>query len=304
MVKCMKHHKVSVVIPVYNRDESLRRAVESVQGQSIDVHEIIIVDDCSTIELSRVVAELEDPRIRYLKLKRNRGAGYARNLGVRIATGDLIAFLDSDDIWYPEKLEQQILELDTSGAAVVYCPVDTENMDGRVVMTAVYKGYIEEALLRDGNVVVGGFSSVLIRRDAFCSVGGIRTSLRARQDYELHLRLAMAGWCYSHTDRPGLFFKTVGGNRITSNHYSRILGLLEVYRLFGAKFLEHRSQHGILNLYEVQRHLICLGKVRFAKVIYRRMLKSFVEVRIVNVGLMVVMLKGLVLLLKPSKFIE
>lgn len=293
-------HSISVVIPVFNRDESLVRAIKSVQAQRVDICEIIIIDDCSTVDLLGTLARFEDERIRYYKLKRNRGAGYARNVGVRIARGDLIAFLDSDDVWYPDKLKQQVRELDVSGADVVYCPVDTETRSGRFVMPAAHNGNIEDALLLSGNVVVGGFSSVVVTRQAFCSVGGIRSSLRARQDYELHLRLSIAGYRYSHTDNPGMFFKTIGGNRITSNHYYRILGLLEVYRLFRERFLQCRSPQIIYNFYEVQRHLLCLRKVRYARVVYLRMIKSILELKLVNLSLFYVMLKGLAALMMPA----
>lgn len=98
----MSHPSISVVIPTYNRAHLVTRAIRSAQSETSEGDEIIVVDDGSTDATSEVVAELGDKKIRYLR-QDNRGAGAARNLGVEAATGDLIAFLDSDDVWLPGK---------------------------------------------------------------------------------------------------------------------------------------------------------------------------------------------------------
>ena len=98
---------VSVVIPTYNRTESLRRAAASVLAQTYANLELIIVDDASDVPGAQAVAEaLDDPRVRFVRREVNGGAGAARNTGVEAAKGDLIAFHDSDDEWLLDKLER------------------------------------------------------------------------------------------------------------------------------------------------------------------------------------------------------
>lgn len=99
---------VSVIIPTYNRADTLKRSIESVLNQSYQDFEIIVVDDNSTDNTGRVVMEFADSRIRYLKNDRKMGANGSRNVGIQNAKGDYIAFQDSDDAWRNDKLEKQM----------------------------------------------------------------------------------------------------------------------------------------------------------------------------------------------------
>ena len=97
---------VTAIIPTFNRAATLDRALASVFGQTRVPDEVIVVDDASTDETESVVRRF--PEVLYLRLQRNSGAAHARNEGVRRARGDLIAFLDSDDVWLPHKSERQL----------------------------------------------------------------------------------------------------------------------------------------------------------------------------------------------------
>lgn len=99
---------VGVVLPTYNRAPLLGRALRSVLGQSFDDFEVLVIDDGSTDETAGIVAAFGDPRIRYVQLARNTGAGAARNVGIRMSRGKFPAFQDSDDEWVPSKLARQM----------------------------------------------------------------------------------------------------------------------------------------------------------------------------------------------------
>lgn len=99
---------VSIIMPSYNTARFLTETVRSVLAQTYQNWELIIVDDCSTDDTDAVAAEFPDPRIRFLKNEKNSGAAVSRNYALREAKGRWIAFLDSDDLWKPEKLERQI----------------------------------------------------------------------------------------------------------------------------------------------------------------------------------------------------
>ena len=100
---------VSIIMPSYNTAQYIAESIRSVQAQTYETWELIIVDDCSTDNSDEIVAPfLSDQRIRYLKNSANSGAAISRNYALREAKGRYIAFLDSDDLWLPEKLERQI----------------------------------------------------------------------------------------------------------------------------------------------------------------------------------------------------
>ena len=110
---------VSVVLPTYNRAGTLARAVRSVLGQTYRNIELIVVDDGSNDETANVIESFDDPRLKYIPFAVNRGASAARNEGLRAATGEFIAFQDSDDEWLNEKLETQIAAARSAGSDAV-----------------------------------------------------------------------------------------------------------------------------------------------------------------------------------------
>ena len=99
---------VSVIMPTYNCERFIRESIDSVLAQTYINWELLIVDDCSTDETESVVRSFSDPRIRYMRNEQNMGAALTRNRALKEAKGRYIAFLDSDDLWLPEKLERQI----------------------------------------------------------------------------------------------------------------------------------------------------------------------------------------------------
>jgi glycosyltransferase involved in cell wall biosynthesis len=123
---------VSVVIPTYNRAHCIRDAIESALHQSAPPHEILVIDDGSTDDTESIVEAIGSPLVRYVR-KPNAGVSSARNLGIEMATGHWIAFLDSDDTWRPTKLELQLRCLAATGSAVCFTGAvseDGERQDG------------------------------------------------------------------------------------------------------------------------------------------------------------------------------
>ena len=96
---------VSIIVPTYNRENVIERALRSILRQTYSAYEVIVVDDGSTDGTESVVTGLQDARIRYIALQENQGVAHARNVGIQEAKYDYVAFLDSDDEWLPNKLE-------------------------------------------------------------------------------------------------------------------------------------------------------------------------------------------------------
>lgn len=123
---------VSVIMPSYNTGDFIDKSIESVISQTYNNWELIIVDDCSTDKTDDVVSfYLKDTRIKYLKNDRNRGAAYSRNRALREAQGRYIAFLDSDDLWHPCKLECQLNFMEKHGYHFSYTDYSEINMQGQ-----------------------------------------------------------------------------------------------------------------------------------------------------------------------------
>ena len=133
---------VSIIMPSYNTARFISETIESVLAQTYTNWELIIVDDCSTDNTDEVVAAFSDERIRYLKNEKNSGAAVSRNYALREARGRWIAFLDSDDLWHPEKLEKQIIFMesgDYSFSYTDYIQIDEESKSLGVYVTGPNK---------------------------------------------------------------------------------------------------------------------------------------------------------------------
>lgn len=126
--------KCSVIIPVYNCDRFIAETVESVQRQTIQELEIIIIDDCSTdnsLEIIKKIAE-HDERIKIFQNEINSGVAQTRNKGIELSSGAYITLLDGDDVWLPDKLEKQLNYLASKGGSISYCSygfIDNEGHD-------------------------------------------------------------------------------------------------------------------------------------------------------------------------------
>ncbi len=183
---------VSVVIPTYNRETTLKRAVGSVLAQTFPDLELLVIDDGSTDDTASLMRKIADPRVRYMPQDVNRGVAAARNVGLREVRGDFIAFLDSDDEWMPEKLERQLdlFERLPEKVGLVYAGVEavTENGNRTRQMPSDRGDVYRKLLLR--NIITGGGSTAVIRRNVVATVGFFDESLPAIEDYEYWLRLS------------------------------------------------------------------------------------------------------------------
>lgn len=126
----MENDLISVVIPAYNRETTIRDCIDSVLAQTYKNIEVIVVDDCSSDKTADIVDSYNDSRVRKcIKLEENHGACYARNKGAFSAEGKYIAFQDSDDTWFPQKLEKQMAYLLKGNYDFVFCGMERVYVD-------------------------------------------------------------------------------------------------------------------------------------------------------------------------------
>jgi glycosyltransferase involved in cell wall biosynthesis len=188
---------VSIILPTFNRLELLRSTIESVVSQSFQDWELIICDDGSEQPTRDYLASLQsDPRINVLFLERSGRPGIARNAGLRVARGKLIAFQDSDDLWRPDKLRIQIDSLNDKPQCrwgfTRFALVDRDLVPTPwTVETGGWPaigGWVLEDLLRVRMVIA--LPSVIVEAEALRELGGFDESLESCEDFDLWLRLA------------------------------------------------------------------------------------------------------------------
>lgn len=112
---------VSVVMPAFNKEKYIVKAIKSVLNQTYQDIELIIIDDCSTDKTVERISEISDERMRVICLSENHGACYARNMGIEKANGEYIAFQDADNFWYPEKIVRSLDTLKEQNTDCVFC---------------------------------------------------------------------------------------------------------------------------------------------------------------------------------------
>ncbi len=232
---------VSVVLPTYNRAPLLGRAIRSVLGQSYTNFELLVIDDGSTDETSNVVAGFRDRRIRYISLPHNTGAGAARNVGIRMATGKFLAFQDSDDEWLPSKLAKQMsaFERGSGRLGIVYSDMHRIHGDGtatyfaapsvtsdRLINTAVW-------FYQVGNL---GVQSSVIKREYLDAAGHFNENLPALEDLEMFIRLSRR--CEFHLIQEPLvrYYDTQG---ISKDRYAGWLSRKLILKLYYKEILTH-----------------------------------------------------------------
>jgi glycosyltransferase involved in cell wall biosynthesis len=194
--KKRKKTLVSVIVPCYNCEKTIARALDSVLNQTLKSIEILVCDDASTDSTKNIVQKYleKDKRIKLLKLYENQGAGAARNLGLVSAIGDYIAFLDSDDEWLPNKLELQLkcLNRSNSSAKVCFCGAviirNKNNLDVKKYIP--YKSWEVDTFKK---FILGKISfltpTIMFDRNCIKKIGLMVPQMKRNQDVEFLLRL-------------------------------------------------------------------------------------------------------------------
>lgn len=183
-------HKVSVIIPTFNRPRKVVRAVTSVLNQSLKDFEIIVVDDSSTDNTNQALSKYM-ASIRYIRHPVNRGVSAARNIGIKSSVAPWIAFLDSDDYWLSEKLYDQMEFIDRNPGNVACQTEEIWIRKGRRVNPKrKHKKPSGDIFKQSLKLCLVSPSSVILKRSLFEEVGLFDETLPAAEDYDLWLRIS------------------------------------------------------------------------------------------------------------------
>lgn len=253
---------MSVIIPSYNCARFLGRALQSVLDQTYSDYEVIVADDGSTDDTREVVMR-SGPRIRYM-YQRNRGLSAARNFALGAATGELIAYLDADDAWYPTKLEKQVAFLDANPqCGFVHSDVDVMDDRDQIVRRnfnketgrPVPRGKSIHVLLECCHVQI---PTVLIRHDIVRKVGYFDERLIGVQDFLQWILAAMEGAEIGYIDESLAIYRWTPGS-ISSNAKRNTADLVRMFNIL----LEEKdigSRWGPEALQIVRNRLYSLGR--------------------------------------------
>ena len=247
---------VSVVIPAFNREKTIVRAIHSVLNQTYPLVEVIIVDDCSSDCTQETILNsfANDSRVIYYKLNKNSGACVARNVGVKLSKGKFVAFLDSDDSFIPDKIEKQVNLLKKTNSLL--CATDftyiQSNGEEKYVKSFTGKETIYENLLYCNFITTG---TLLGYKDCFVDIP-FDESLPRYQDWDLVLRLCKKySFCFlnestllqyyqpisitasTNNDKTfvalmTIYGKNIDGYKLNSKAYSQIHWLIGLHSLF------------------------------------------------------------------------
>jgi glycosyltransferase involved in cell wall biosynthesis len=264
--------KVSVILPTFNRSRSLGPAIMSVLTQSERDMELIVVDDASSEDIEGLVRHIGDSRIKFIRRETNGGAAAARNTGLAAATGEYIAFQDSDDLWLPNKLANQLACFATlpanvgavTGAKILYGRDDNFNYGrGKVSYTPSLESRIsleEDQLgrtLEDNRLSV---QSSLFKRDRCPAGDWFDPCARANEDWDFAVRLVQQTLIYE--DSAPVLLGFVSEDGISTNWRKQIIGVIRILKKNSAVLARYRRQESAL-LREVGRILFKTGKPRW-----------------------------------------
>lgn len=235
---------ISVIIPMYNRKFTIKRAMNSVLSQVPNKKEfqieLIVVDDCSTDNSVEVAREIKDERVKIVKLDKNSGANVARNYGINLANGEIIAFNDSDDEWLPEKLSKQLEVLQEKNIDFLCCNMETNIYSGKMTMlTPRPSGFVPIEELLGKNYIVST-QNLIGKADMFKS-NQFSHEISRFQDWELILRLLIKGYRLYFMEEV-LVRQYIQPNSLSKNLKNGVLSLRYMLEEFKEEYAQHPLQ--------------------------------------------------------------
>ena len=237
---------VSVIMPIYNAEKYLSDTLNSIFSQDYKDIEIVLVDDCSKDNSANIIMEYqkEHPQIVYYLQEKNMGAGAARNKALELAKGQYVAFLDSDDIWLPDKINRQIELMKKTDSPFSYTAIEMMDEKGETIKgkrkikeTCNYKYLLHNTIIAT--------SSVVIDRTV---LGDFRMPLRrGGQDYATWLMLLRGGAVARGINETLVRYRVASGS-LSSNKFKSIKQVWEI-----------QTQDEKINKFSAFFHVMCFG---------------------------------------------
>ncbi len=234
---------ISVIITTYKRPELLKRALKSVTSQTLNPSEIIVIEDFSDNGKDKWANEKQSEII-YTQNEKNLGLAGSRNVGIHRAKSDWITFLDDDDQWLPERLEEQVQcyknlkPEEKEKLACIQCGVKKIDVAGKVVGIQLPKnnGNLKESIIKYGASTPS--SSFLFKKEALLKVGGFDENLISGIDHDIWMKLAVAGYKTKALKKPLVIIHQEPIETMMSNTEKRIKGITQYVEKWTPTFAE------------------------------------------------------------------
>lgn len=255
---------ISVVIPSFNREHTLKKAVASVLAQTHTNLECLVVDDHARVPVQETLASFRDERLRVIRHETNMGVGAARNTGAKAAHGAYLAFLDDDDVWLPSKLEKQVKEQRTKDDVAIL--TDFSLAGDQVFYRRKNSKQNPAWLIVTGGALLMG-STMFLNRDLYKDVGDFNPELRRAEDWDWLLRFHKRGhqafilpeslvvYAGAHRSSPGVEQENI--QKIQKLHAVDFRGKDDLSHAFQAAmewkqaridFAEHKATQGAMRM--------------------------------------------------------
>ena len=287
---------VSIVIPTYNHAPMLQRALATVVEQTHQNWNAIVVNNFSTDNTLEVVAAFNDPRIQCVNFRNNGVIGASRNEGIALATGKYVAFLDSDDTWFPTKLEQCVEILESGSDLVCHAEywID-ESGKSRLVAYGPSEAATHHNLIYKGNRI--STSATVVRTALLIEVNGfdVAPELISTEDYDLWIRLAAKSDKFAFISEPlGEYHRH--DNNVSANiekHLTAELALLEKHFSANTRFenmIARRRRKALAyygagrSLHRTRKHFLALQKYSRSLIIWPISLRLYAAVMLSLMG--------------------
>lgn len=272
----MKNPLVSVVIPTYNREKTIVRAINSVLNQTYTNLELIVVDDNSKDNTESVIQEyITDKRLKYIKLTKNVGGGGARNKGITEAKGEFVAFQDSDDEWMLDKLEKQMAVFQNRpDVDVIFCQMKRILGDSTIIYpkknptnnTNLYTSFLKENYI--------GTPTAIIKKEKLVANKGFDENLPRLQDWDLFIRLAKNG--KFHMLNEVLCDVYLQENSISNNSDALYIALNQFDKKYHNEIIL-LSKYDRSSIYEKYGSLLINdGRIKQGKLFFKKGLKHYI----------------------------
>jgi glycosyltransferase involved in cell wall biosynthesis len=242
---------VSIIIPTYNREKTIERAINSVLSQTYQIFEIIIVDDNSTDSTISLIRKYEnnEPRIHHMQHHKNLGAQAARNTGIKAARGEWIAFLDSDDEWLPNRIHTELSLANELGVFVVHseCYVKQENSELKQFGVPKLSGNIYIDLLQHPGPM---FQGLLVKKECLERINYLDETIISYQEWDTSIRLAKF-YPFAYVEEPLFIYHLHKGETISKDAKRGVDGWSQIVKKYHEEIIRGAGFEALLKHYQI-----------------------------------------------------
>lgn len=268
---------VSIIIPVYNREFELKRSINSAINQNFSSLEIIVIDDNSDINIEKIIHKFNSNKIIYLRNDKNMGVSFSRNIGIKKAKGNLIAFLDSDDEWLKDKLQLQIEYLNNTNYRIVHTEEIWIRNGKRVNPKKRHKKSGGNIFIPSLDLCLMSPSSIIMKKEIFDIYGMFDENLPVCEDYDLWLRITSKEEV-GFIEKP-LIIKYGGHSDQLSRKYEamdrfRVLSLLKILKTIT---LTEKQKNKVIETIIKKSTILYNGAIKRKKVEESKLYKKWIE---------------------------